>query len=87
MDDSLKGQLPLALYVTKSGDHDEELIGKELIDMIRKDVGAVAAFRLSVKVPDLPRTRSGKIPRKTMADLASGKDIKVFINTDTKIRG
>ena len=78
IEDSLKGQLPLALYVTKSGcEHDEEVIGKELVDMVRKDVGAVAAFRLSLKVPDLPRTRSGKIPRKSMAELASGKDVKV----------
>ena len=78
IEDSLKGQLPLALYVTKSGvAHDEEVIGKELVDMVRKDVGAVAAFRLSLKVPDLPRTRSGKIPRKSMAELASGKDVKV----------
>ena len=84
INDDLKGQLPLALYVTKNGldhDHDETIIGKELVEMVRKDVGAVAAFKLAIKVPDLPRTRSGKTPRKSIADLASGRQAKVTIHT------
>ena len=83
INDDLKGQLPLALYVTKNGldhDHDETIIGKELVEMVRKDVGAVAAFKLAIKVPDLPRTRSGKTPRKSIADLASGRQAKVTTN-------
>ena len=83
INDDLKGQLPLALYVTKNGldDHDETIIGKELVEMVRKDVGAVAAFKLAIKVPDLPRTRSGKTPRKSIADLASGRQAKVTIHS------
>ena len=70
----------MALYVTKNNDecHDETIIGKELVEMVRKDVGAVAAFKLAIKVPDLPRTRSGKTPRKIIADLASGRQVKVI---------
>ena len=45
--------------------------------MVREIVGPVAAFRISVKVSALPRTRSGKTARKTMADLAAGKEIAV----------
>ena len=77
--DDLKGQLPLALYVTKKDDdHDESVIGQELIEMVRREVGAVASFKLTVRVPDLPRTRSGKTPRKILADLASGRQAKVL---------
>ena len=88
INDDLKGQLPLALYVTKNGldhDHDETIIGKELVEMVRKDVGAVAAFKLAIKVPDLPRTRSGKTPRKIIADLASGRQVKVITLFQTSI--
>ena len=81
INDDLKGQLPLALYVTKNNDecHDETIIGKDLVEMVRKDVGAVAAFKLAIKVPDLPRTRSGKTPRKIIANLASGRQVKVTL--------
>ena len=87
INDDLKGQLPLALYVTKNNDdrHDETIIGKELVEMVRKDVGAVAAFKLAIKVPDLPRTRSGKTPRKIIADLASGRQVKVITLFQTSI--
>ena len=87
INDDLKGQLPLALYVTKNNDecHDETIIGKDLVEMVRKDVGAVAAFKLAIKVPDLPRTRSGKTPRKIIADLASGRQVKVITLFQTSI--
>lgn len=78
--DSLKGELPLALYVLKPG-HDgkakEEQIKNELIQQVRKSLGPVAAFKLAVCVPALPRTRSGKTPRKTISDLAQNKIVQV----------
>lgn len=74
--DQLKGQIPLAIVVPKpnvSGDH----LRRELVDKIRSDMGAVAAFRLVAIVDGLPRTRSGKTARKTIADLADGKQVKI----------
>jgi propionyl-CoA synthetase len=77
--DDLKGQSPFALYVPIPGKEDQaEEISKKLVQMVRQNVGAVAAFKLSVAVSDLPRTRSGKTPRKTIADLVSGKKFKVI---------
>ena len=71
----------MAFYVLKAEDNkDNNVVNRELIEMVRKDVGAVAAFKIAVAVPDLPRTRSGKTPRKSIADLASGKEVKVFMN-------
>ena len=81
VEDQLKGHLPMAFYVLKAEDNkDNNVVNRELIEMVRKDVGAVAAFKIAVAVPDLPRTRSGKTPRKSIADLASGKEVKVFMN-------
>lgn len=75
--DELKGQLPLALYMPAKTGSDEQKVTAELVQMVRKDIGAVAAFKLVAAVPDLPKTRSGKTPRKALSDLASGKAYKV----------
>jgi propionyl-CoA synthetase len=53
----------------------EEEIVKEIREIVREIVGPVAAFRLAARVPALPRTRSGKTPRKTIADLARAKKV------------
>ena len=41
---------------------------------IRAEIGAVAAFKQVDVVPALPKTRSGKILRKTMRGIADGRD-------------
>lgn len=42
--------------------------------MVREQIGAVAAFREVAVVGGLPKTRSGKILRKTMREIADGKE-------------
>lgn len=72
--DTLKGQLPVGLVVLKSGVAREEAeIKQELVQMIRNEIGPIACFREAVVVPRLPKTRSGKILRSTMRDIADGK--------------
>jgi len=73
--DKLKGQVPLGLVIPRKGDSTN--LEKELVKRVRDDLGAVAAFRLVTTVCGLPRTRSGKTARKTIADLADGKQIKI----------
>ncbi|MGI8993612.1 MAG: propionyl-CoA synthetase [Nocardioidaceae bacterium] len=73
--DPLKGQLPRGFVVLKSGhDIDEATLASELIDSVRDEIGPVAAFRDVRVVPALPKTRSGKILRKTMRQIADGDD-------------
>ncbi|WP_167104283.1 acetate--CoA ligase [Amycolatopsis granulosa] len=73
--DALKGQVPRGLVVLKSGvDVDEEELRSELVAAVRRDIGPVAAFRQVSVVDALPKTRSGKILRKTMRGLAEGRD-------------
>jgi len=75
--DSLKGQLPLGLLVLNAGvNRDPGTITGEVVKMMRDRIGAVAAFRIAVIVERLPKTRSGKILRGTMASIADGKDYK-----------
>ena len=72
--DALKGELPLGLVVLKSGTGiDEEQLRAELIKQVRESIGPVAAFKLVAVVERLPKTRSGKILRGTMRNIADGK--------------
>jgi propionyl-CoA synthetase len=78
--DGLKGQIPRALVVLKSGvdvEADGEGIRAELVQRVREEVGAVASLRQVDIVSALPKTRSGKILRKTMREIADGKTPKV----------
>jgi propionyl-CoA synthetase len=76
--DQLKGQLPRAFVVLKAGiEQDPDELATQLVAMVRDEIGAVAAFRDVTVVDGLPKTRSGKILRKTMREIADGKDAKV----------
>ena len=73
--DELKGQLARGLVVLKAGvDIDEETLRAELVDAVRREIGPVAAFRDVDIVAGLPKTRSGKILRKTLRGIAEGRD-------------
>jgi propionyl-CoA synthetase len=73
--DSLKGQVPRGLVVLKAGvDDDPDALAAELVAKVREEIGAVAALREVDVVAALPKTRSGKILRKTMREMADGKD-------------
>ena len=74
VDDQMKGQIPLGFVVLKDGfDLTEETLEQELIQMVRKEVGPVAAFKRAIVVKRLPKTRSGKILRKIMRAIADDK--------------
>lgn len=71
--DELKGQIPIGLIVTKQNASKlEEEIEKDLIALLRKEIGGIACFKTSIIVSRLPKTRSGKILRKTLSQIADG---------------
>jgi propionyl-CoA synthetase len=73
--DELKGEVPGAFVVLKEGEAlDVRELGAELMQRVRDRVGPVASFRIVKVVPRLPKTRSGKILRGTMRQLAEGKE-------------
>jgi propionyl-CoA synthetase len=73
--DPLKGQLPRALVVLKAGATvADDVLRDELVAAVRREIGPVAAFRDVSVVEGLPKTRSGKILRRTMRGIADGRD-------------
>jgi propionyl-CoA synthetase len=71
--DALKGQVPCGFLVLKAGvTKTAEQVEKESVALVREKIGPVAAFKLAIVVQRLPKTRSGKILRGTMAKIADG---------------
>ncbi|MCC6432795.1 MAG: AMP-binding protein, partial [Gemmatimonadaceae bacterium] len=73
--DALKTQVPIGLVVLKAGvarAHGE--IAAELVQVVRDQVGPVSNFKQVAVVSRLPKTRSGKVLRKTMRAIADGDD-------------
>jgi len=78
IDDELRGQVPVGFVVLKDGiDISQDQMQEELIAIIRREIGAVAYFRQSGIVRRLPKTRSGKIMRKTIQRLAIETEVLV----------
>ena len=72
--DALKGEVPCGFVVLKAGvERPLADIERECVALVREKIGPVAAFRLAITVPRLPKTRSGKILRGTMKKIADGE--------------
>jgi propionyl-CoA synthetase len=69
--DAIKGEQPCGFLVLKAGvDRPAEVIEREVVALVREKIGPVAAFKLAIVVPRLPKTRSGKILRGTIKKIA-----------------
>ena len=76
--EQLKGEVPVGFAVLKAGvNRDPEEIVKELVQMVRSDIGAVACFKQCAIVKALPKTRSGKTLRATMRKIVNGQEYTV----------
>ena len=84
--DNLKGQLPVGfLCLTAGVDRDHMIIETECVEMVRKQIGPVAAFKNALVVDRLPKTRSGKILRGTMVKLANNEEFKLPATIDDPV--
>jgi len=73
--DELKGQLPIALVLLKAGAKiDEAQLGSDIAGMLRNTIGPIAVLKSAHIVSRLPKTRSGKILRKIIRNIANGED-------------
>lgn len=71
--DELKGQVPVGLVIVKDGvQMDPQELSERLVQLVRSEIGAVACLRQIHVVPRLPKTRSGKILRRLLRQLADG---------------
>ncbi|MEK6709021.1 MAG: propionyl-CoA synthetase [Nitrospinota bacterium] len=81
--DELKGQVPVGFLVLKAGvQKPGEEIASEVVRMVRERIGPVASFKQASVVARLPKTRSGKILRGTMAQIADGAEYKAPATID-----
>ena len=81
--DELKGQLPLALVLLKAGANIDEIqLGKEITAMLRKAIGPIAVLKSTHVVSRLPKTRSGKILRNIIRQIANGEHYQVPATID-----
>ena len=84
--DALKGQMPLGFLCLKKGvetSHDQ--VVNEVVRLVRDQIGPVAAFKSACVVERLPKTRSGKILRATMAKIADGEEFKAPATIDDPV--
>ena len=72
--DALKGEVPCGFVVLKAGvNRPVADIEQECVALVRERIGPVAAFKLTITIARLPKTRSGKILRGTMKKIADGE--------------
>lgn len=72
--EQLKGQEPVGLVILKDGvDISDEQLASELVASIRKEIGPIACYKRTAVVKRLPKTRSGKILRKLLRQIADGQ--------------
>ena len=75
INDALKGEVPLGMVLIKDGvDIDEEQLNNELKQMVRKRIGPIACYNKTLIVSRLPKTRSGKILRRVLRQIAAGEE-------------
>ncbi|MBU0966113.1 MAG: propionyl-CoA synthetase [Proteobacteria bacterium] len=76
--DALKGEIPIGFIILKAGvDRDFAEIEKELVQMVRDEIGPIACYKESILASRLPKTRSGKILRGTMRAIANGRQYRM----------
>ncbi|WP_338466743.1 AMP-binding protein [Novosphingobium sp. ZN18A2] len=73
-DDSLKGMIPVAFVIPRAGAEGDDTMAARVIAAVRQDLGAVAALKTAYVVPQLPKTRSGKILRNLLRKIVNGED-------------
>ncbi|MEP6599174.1 MAG: acetate--CoA ligase [Actinomycetota bacterium] len=74
--DPTTGQAVVAFVILRGGSADEgDAMVKELRDHVAKEIGGIAKPRQIMVVAELPKTRSGKIMRRLLRDIAEKREI------------
>jgi predicted transcriptional regulator len=84
--DELTGQAVNAFVALKDGTESSEQIKKDLILQVRKSIGPFAAPKAIFVVPDLPKTRSGKIMRRILRKILAGEEDQLGDTSTVSLR-
>jgi acetyl-CoA synthetase len=74
--DELKGQALVVFVTVKSGITPSEALKEELRNHVGKEIGSIAKPDAVRFAASLPKTRSGKIMRRILKEIASGREVK-----------
>lgn len=74
INDSLTGQAIAAFIILKDRHSPTDTLLKELLDHVSKKIGKIAKPKKIIFTSDLPKTRSGKIMRRILRDIAEGRE-------------
>jgi len=83
--DDIKGEVPAAFVVPKP-EKDVSELKEKVIAAIRRQIGPIAAPHKVFIVPDLPKTRSGKIIRRLLRKIITGEnpgDLSTLVNPES----
>ena len=70
--DATTGQAVIAYVILRGG---EDVDGQDLRNHVAAEIGAIAKPKQVYITPDLPKTRSGKIMRRLLRDVAEGRNV------------
>ena len=75
MNDEIKGRMPDAYVLLKPGMKPSKIIGDAVVKSIEISIGKIARPKNVWIVPDMPKTRSGKIMHRVLASISNGQDV------------
>jgi acetyl-CoA synthetase len=73
--DELTGQAVFSFVILKAGQEPTDELGKTLREHVARMISPIARPKYLLFVPDLPKTRSGKIMRRLLRDIAEGRGL------------
>jgi acetyl-CoA synthetase len=73
--DPQTGQVPLCFVLLRGGHEPSDELAAELREWVGEKIGKIARPKAVIFSPDLPKTRSGKIMRRLLKDIAEGQPL------------
>jgi acetyl-CoA synthetase len=80
--DSLRGEVPVAFVVLRSGYLPNMELERKIVDEVRRRFGAIADLRRVYFVNALPKTRTGKLMRSLVRALVRGPELPDYSNIE-----
>ena len=71
----LKGEAVYAYVITEDGYEGDETLRQRIVDGVESAIGPIARPERVIFTPDLPKTRSGKIMRRLLENIANGEEL------------
>ena len=76
-DDPIKGMIPIAFVSARTGHDGDEALASRTVEAVRDELGALAALKKVYVVPQLPKTRSGKILRNLLRKIVNSEPFEI----------